>query len=78
MESYLTNRFFFIDYLKDFSNLYQVQSGVPQEGVLAVLLFLLCMSDIPTQSDSFLATFADLKVIAKRLQDHLNKRLTHK
>ena len=65
------------------SDNFPIHSGVPQGSVLAPLLYLIFMVDIPTRNDTVIATFADDTVImasnenpqtaSLSLQTHLNQ-----
>ena len=47
IESYLTNRFYYVQIGNVESNLFQAGSGVPQGSHLGPLIFLLMVNDIP-------------------------------
>ena len=59
LSSYLDNRFFRIKQHQEFSNLYPIESGVPQSSILGPMLYLLFTSDLPIPENSIVATFAD-------------------
>ena len=59
LSSYLDNRFFRIKQHQEFSNLYPIESGVPQGSILGPMLYLLFTSDLPIPENSIVATFAD-------------------
>ena len=59
LKSYIGNRFFRVRYGSVYSELKEIQAGVPQGSVLGPTLYLLYTSDIPHASDTMIATFAD-------------------
>lgn len=82
LKSYLTERHFQVKFGNEYSNIYSINSGVPQGSVLGPLLYTLYTSDIPTTQDTYLGTFADDTVIlcrhknpniaSARLQAHID------
>jgi hypothetical protein len=82
-KSYLTDRSSQIKYNAATSATFPIHSGVPQERVLGPFLYLIFTADIPTRSDTVIATFADDTAIlasnedpqtpAQSLQTHLNQ-----
>ncbi len=59
LESYLSERYFRIKQDCTYSNLREINAGVPQGSVLGPLLYLLYTSDFPTFENNTPATFAD-------------------
>lgn len=59
LKSYLSNRHFLIKYQSASTDLYPIQSGVPQGSILGPILYLIYTSDLPTNSNATVATFAD-------------------
>jgi hypothetical protein len=82
LKSYLTERHFQVKHNHDYSQCYQIQSGVLQGSVLRPLLYLIYTADIPTTNKTTVATFADDTAIqainddpiiaSENLQQHLN------
>lgn len=58
-QSYLSNRTFQIRISNQFSDTKQIVAGVPQGGALSATLFLIFINDIPKNSGTQLAMFAD-------------------
>lgn len=58
----------------EFSNIVQVQSGVPQGSALAPCLFLLFINDLPNQLDSTVRLFADDTLLYLAVQSHKDTR----
>lgn len=59
LKSYITNRLFRVRYDQYYSELKQIQAGVPQGSVLGPTLYLLYTRDIPVDNNAIMATFAD-------------------
>jgi len=59
LDSYLTERFFRIKQGDAYSELKEINAGVPQGSVLGPVLYLLYTSDLPKLENNTVATFAD-------------------
>jgi retron-type reverse transcriptase len=59
LKSYLTTRHFRVKREDSYSDLKLIKAGVPQGSVLGPVLYLLYINDVPTTSNSTVATFAD-------------------
>lgn len=59
ISSYISNRLFRIRQEEEYSELREVNAGVPQGSVLGPVLYLLYTSDLPEMDDVMVATFAD-------------------
>lgn len=59
LKSYLTNRYFHVTHEDSYSELKIIKAGVPQGSVLGPVLYLLYINDVPTTSNSAIATLAD-------------------
>jgi hypothetical protein len=59
LKSYLTNRHFCVKHEDLYSELKLIKAGIPQGRVLGPVLYLLYINDVPTTSNSTMATFAD-------------------
>jgi endonuclease/exonuclease/phosphatase family metal-dependent hydrolase len=83
IKSYLTNRTFQVKHGETYTDLYPVQSGVPQGSILGPVLYSLYTADLPLSKFTTLATYADDTTIlashknpveaSRLLQTHLNK-----
>jgi hypothetical protein len=81
-KSYLSNRCFQIRYEDALTDLHIIRSGVPQGSVLGPVLYLLFTSDLPTTTNTTIATFADdtallaihddSNIASHYVQNHLN------
>lgn len=69
LESYLLDRYFRVKQDDDYSNLYHINSGVPQGSILGPILYLLYTYDIPVSENCIVGTFADDTVIMSIGQD---------
>lgn len=59
LKSYLSDRTFQIKYQNTITNLYPIESGIPQGSVLGPFLYVLYTSDLPETQHTQIATFAD-------------------
>lgn len=59
IKSYLEDRLFRIKQEDAYSQLRNIQAGVPQGSILGPLLYLLYTSDVPESDNTIMATFAD-------------------
>ncbi|KAL1122041.1 hypothetical protein AAG570_003447 [Ranatra chinensis] len=59
LQSYLTNRYSVVCHGEKLSGYIQIKASVPQGSVLGPLLYLVYTADIPTQTSTSMATFAD-------------------
>jgi hypothetical protein len=59
LKSYLTSQHFRVRHEDSYSELNLIKAGVPQGNVLGPVLYLLYINDVPTTSNSTMATFAD-------------------
>lgn len=59
IRSYLEERYFVVKVKDEISELYPINSGVPQGSILGPLLYLLYTSDMPVPPNCTVATFAD-------------------
>lgn len=72
LKSYLEDRYFFVKYNSETTELHKIQSGVPQGSVLGPVLYTLFTADLPTNSHTSIATFADDTVILSSHRDHVS------
>jgi hypothetical protein len=83
LKSYLTNRNCCVRHEDSYSELKLIKAGVPQGSVLGPALYLLYINDVPTTSNSTMATLADdtavmavgetVKISHRKLQSAVNK-----
>jgi hypothetical protein len=83
LKSYLTNQHFCVRQEDSYSELKLIKTGVPQGSVLGSVLYLLYIKDVPTTSNSTMATFADdttvmaigetVDISTRKLQSAVNK-----
>ena len=59
IESYLSNRYQYINVQGHYSNKLKITTGVPQGSCLEPLLFLLCINDLPLASEFDTTLYAD-------------------
>lgn len=59
LKSYLSNRTFQIKHQNNITDLYPIESGIPQGSVLGPFLYILYTADIPDSEHTMIATFAD-------------------
>lgn len=69
IKSYLSNRFFRLKFEDTFSNINNIEAGVPQGSVLAPVLYTIFTADLPVQPNVTLATFADDTALLTSNQD---------
>lgn len=67
--NYHCDRYQFVQYDHRILQLVRILSGVPQGAVLAPLLFLLCINDIPNEPDVKIQLFADDCMLYTEIQD---------
>lgn len=58
-KSYLNQRYFYVKINNDRSKLSEIRAGIPQGSVLGPLLYTIFTSDMPTNDDVTVATYAD-------------------
>ena len=81
MESYITNRLQYVNIRNSYSELYELDWGIPQGGILAPILFILFMNDITNSSKVFdFSIYADdtcliLKIDAKNYEESMRNEL---
>lgn len=63
LESYLTNRTFYVSHREADTHLHPISAGVPQGSVLAPLLFAIFTADMPVTKGVSVATYADDTVV---------------
>lgn len=83
LRSFLCGRLFKVRQGNAYSELCEINAGVPQGAILSPLLYTIYTSDIPTRDDTLTATFADDTAIlgqsrnredaSKRVQEQLNE-----
>ncbi|KAL1116595.1 hypothetical protein AAG570_005067 [Ranatra chinensis] len=83
LQSYLTNCYSVVCHGEKLSGYIQIKASVPQGSVLGPLLYLVYTADIPTQTSTSMATFADdicilsshpdPNSVSLSLQNHLNR-----
>lgn len=71
IKSYLDKRYFYVKVNDEQTNLVPITAGVPQGSVLGPLLYVLFTSDLPLNSKTETATFADDTVI---MASHRNEK----
>lgn len=69
IKSYLTDRFSLVKQQDSRSELFKIESGVPQGSVLGPVLYLLFTADLPTTRLTTVATYADDTAI---IASHIN------
>jgi hypothetical protein len=82
VKSFLEDRYFKVNQNCQYSELHNIQAGVPQGSVLSPLLYNVFTSDMPTHDSTLLATYADDTAImsqdvsptvaSQKLQYHLS------
>lgn len=58
-QNYLCDRFFYVNTKDTMSDIYEIKAGIPQGSVLGPILYTIYMHDMPTTSDTTIATYAD-------------------
>jgi hypothetical protein len=72
LASYISNRLFRVKQEEAYSDLKDIQAGVPQGSVLGPVLYVLFTSDIPNFEEAKLATFADDTALLTTGQDEVS------
>jgi hypothetical protein len=82
-KSYLTDRKCQVRYQEEYTKLYTIQSGVPQDSILGPLLYSVFTGDLPETEQTLTATYTDDTAIlashqnpitaSRKLQNHLNQ-----
>lgn len=83
LQSYLSDRLFYVKHNNDYSNIRSISAGVPQGSVLGPILYTIFTADLPTSEKVLVATYADDTAImaastipsqaSNIIQDQLNK-----
>ena len=64
LRSYLSDRYFYVKYQDECSEVLKMEAGVPQGSVLGPLLYVIYTHDLPYPNDNcMIATFADDTVL---------------
>jgi len=71
IKSYLTDRYFQTRFGSCISEMALIKAGVPQGGILSLLLFHIYASDQPITQDTLVADYADNKAIILIHENHL-------
>ena len=72
LKSYLSNRYFRIKQGSSYSQLKEINAGIPQGSILGPVVYLLFTKDLPTPSNCTIATFANdtaILTVAKNEND---------
>jgi hypothetical protein len=82
LKSYLTDRTFQVRHQEEYTELYTIQSGVPQGSILGPILHSIFTTNLPETEQTKTATYADDTAIlashqnpitaSRKLQNHLN------
>lgn len=76
LESYISDRFFRVKLEEVYTELKEIEAGVPQGSVLGPILYLIYTSDIPQLEQDTIATFADdtaVLAVGKTHEEAANK-----
>ena len=76
LKSYLSNRTFYVKVNDAYSDIQEINAGVPQGSVLGPILYTLYTVDIPTTSSSTTCTFANDTNILVRLPESSKNIIT--
>lgn len=59
LKSFLNNRLYYVKVNREFSQIYNVEAGVPQGSVLGPVLYTIFTADMPIAENVLVATYAD-------------------
>lgn len=76
LKSYLHERSFYVSINHDDSDIGVINSGVPQGSVLGPVLYTLFTSDMPTNSDVTIATYADDTAVLAKSSSHIEASIS--
>jgi hypothetical protein len=69
LKSYLTDRFFQVNFKSAYSNLAVISTSVPQGGILSPILYNIFASDQPITPHTMVADYADDNIIISTNED---------